>query len=221
MRTLAAVGAALATLTLPAALPAQQRDCQETRNPKRLPSVSALVDSASLMTELAAIDAPDGMLFSLAFLEGDSLPLVRPLYETASTAAEILVRWIRPQKPSKLWGIRVRVAQGAAPSLRLERAMYCPPVPIPNSRPQTTTIIVQPEPTDRPPNPNGRRTIGFEARISEEGLPISVIITKSSGLRDLDDQIAQGWQQTRFRPALLDGLPVEARFKTGGQSPRM
>src|SRR5688572_17874362 len=99
VRSLAGTIALLAA-ALPAPLSAQQRVCQQTETPKQLPDVSALLDSAGAISGLTAIDAPEGMLFSLVFREGDSLPLVRPLFGTDSTAGAILARSIRSQKPS-------------------------------------------------------------------------------------------------------------------------
>jgi len=174
------------------------------------------------MSEFATLDIGGGMLFSLAYLDDDSLPLVRTLYDTDSAAIGMLVRSARPQKPANTWGIRVRVAGGPAPSLRLERAVYCPPAPVEETRTRMAIAVIQVQPTDRGrANPRGRVTIRFDALISSDGVPLDVKITQSSGYQELDDEVVQQTRRMRYRPALLDGLPIDAWYKADGQSPRL
>jgi TonB family protein len=212
---------ALIAAVLPASALAQRNDCKATKTPNRLPPASALVDSAAALDALASIEAPDGMMFSVVFPDGDSLPHVRPLFETDPAATAILARWMRPQRPGQVWAVRVRVAQGPPASLQLERAVYCPPVVIAESRSrQSTSVRVQA--SDQPRiNAMGRGTVEIEVDVSEDGLPITVNLIQPSGVGELDDQIVDGWRATRFQPALIDGVRVRGRYKTGGKSPRL
>jgi hypothetical protein len=219
MRLLAVLTALLAIA--PAAAPAQRSDCKPTRQPKELPAASVVVDSAAALGDLAAIEAPDGMMFTLLFREGDSLPRVRPLFETPITAAAILLARIRPQKPAPLWGIRVRVAQGPPASLQLERAIYCPPVLISETlSPGPAQVRVQR--ADQPRvNAMGVGRIETETRVSENGEAVSVNLLQASGVRELDDDVVQRWSRARFHPALLDGMRVPGTYRPQGKSPRL
>jgi hypothetical protein len=38
---------------------------------------------------------------------------------------------------------------------------------------------------------------------------------------DADAEIVKQWEGRRFHPALIDGQPIRALFRTDGQSPRM
>ena len=106
------------------------------------------------------------------------------------------------------------------PALTIERSSYCPPVPIMKGVPERTTFYVRPLPGDElRPNGRGRVMVKLEMLISEDGQPLFVKMTDRSGLRELDDQITQEWQMRQFRPALVDGLPVRALFRTNGASP--
>src|SRR6266513_3010543 len=110
MRSLAVTTVLIAIAVAPPPLSAQRKDCKETRNPKQLPTVSTVLDSARAINDLTPFTSPrGGMLFSLAFLEHDSLPLVRPIAAPDSAAVTILAGSARAQKPAQLWGIRVRV----------------------------------------------------------------------------------------------------------------
>ena len=128
MRSLAVTTALIAIAVAPPPLSAQRKDCKETKSPKQLPAVSTVLDSARAINDLTPFTSPTGgMLFSLAFPEHDSLPLVQPIAAPDSAAVAILAGSVRPQKPAQLWGIRVRVAQTPSPALTLERSTYCPP----------------------------------------------------------------------------------------------
>ena len=222
MRSIAVTIALIVTAVSSSPLVAQRKDCQDTKTPEHLPPVSAVVDSARALTELATISAPAGMLFSLVFQDGDSLPLVRPLYDTDRTAAAIIAGLVRPQRPAHLWGIRVRVAQGPPSFLTLERAVYCPPAVVDGSLNGMRIVSIQVQPGDRGmSSPRGHVTVRLAVRVSDDGVPLAVNITASTGFQEFDEQILQQWRALRFHPALLDGLPVEAMYKTDGQSPRL
>src|SRR5712691_6627206 len=127
MRSLA-VSITLIAIFLGSPLRAQRKDCSATRSPKQLHASGALVDSAKAMAEFADSGWRHGdMLFSLRFDDSDSLPKVRPLEGGDARGTLILARFFRPQKPSSIWAVRVRVTGGAAAALSIERSTYCPP----------------------------------------------------------------------------------------------
>jgi hypothetical protein len=222
MRPLVVTVVLIATALASSSLFAQKKDCEETRNPEQLPPARDVLDSAAAITELTATNLlADDMRFSLLFEETDSFPRVRPLETADPRAAMVLLRSIWPQKPSDPWAVRVHVVGGSTPSLTLERSTYCPPTPESGSR-LPTRITVQIRPGDhRPPLGTQHVRIHLEALIDEGGVPSNVRITQSSGMSDLDDEILKQWQGRRFHPALIDGEPVRALYRTDGQSPRM
>ena len=223
MRCLAVTIALVAILQL-TQLRAQQRACEVAQKPKELPPVGALVDSASAVTALGTIDAPEGMLFSLVLREGDSIPLVRPLFGTDSTAAGIVVSAIRPQKRAdESWAVRLLAVGGPALVLRIERASYCPPVFISRSQGTSTSIVtVRTSITpDRALRTASRPVpIYVRALISEEGEPLRVTLKGSSGIPELDEQLAASFRDQRFEPARLDGLAVQAWYQSDQAQPK-
>jgi hypothetical protein len=221
MRYLAVTLALLATTTGSSPLVAQQRSCAGTRLPKLLPPPGALLDSAKALADFASlVGAHDQMLFSLRYLENDSLPSVRMLEGANMQAALILSRSLRPQSPSGLRAVRVRVTGGASPTLTIERSTYCPPVPEPRADGgYPSAVLVQIQPGDRVPT--GRARVALELLVAETGQVLRSKLIESSGMTDFDEQITREFETRRFRPALLDGLPIPGVYRTDGQSPRL
>lgn len=221
MRYLAVTLALLATTTGSSPLVAQQRSCAGTRLPKPLPPPGALLDSAKALADFASlVGAHDQMLFSLRYLENDSLPSVRMLEGANMQAALILSRSLRPQSPSGLRAVRVRVTGGASPALTIERSTYCPPVPEPRADGgYPSAVLVQIQPGDR--LPSGRARVALELLVAETGQVLRSKLIESSGMTDFDEQIVREFETRRFRPALLDGLPIRGVYRTDGQSPRL
>ncbi len=221
MRYLAVTLALLATTTGSSPLVAQQRSCAGTRLPKPLPPPGALLDSAKALADFASlVGAHDQMLFSLRYLENDSLPSVRMLEGANMQAALILSRSLRPQSPSGLRAVRVRVTGGASPALTIERSTYCPPVPEPRADGgYPSAVLVQIQPGDR--LPSGRARVALELLVAETGQVLKSKLIESSGMTDFDEQIVREFETRRFRPALLDGLPIPGVYRTDGQSPRL
>jgi len=201
---------------------AQLRDCRPAQTPHELPAASALVDSAHAIADLAPFSrAGRPMLFSLIYNEDDSLPHVRPLDKADAIAAVLVMRALRPQPPSEIWAIRVRVQEGQNPMLTLERSTYCPPVP------DSTPMVIVPNVTsfdlqhrDRVPIEN-LRIDELEMLVSAEGEVLVVHLIGSTGVKAFDDQLTRDLKHRRFHPALLDDLPMQAVYRTGGKSPRL
>ena len=219
MRVLAVTVSAILVGTTP--LIAQKRDCRSTRLPEHLPTASALIDSARAIADLASFGRSDrAMLFSLLFNEDDSLPSVRPMDKVDAISAVLVMRALRPQPPSATWAIRVRVVEGRDPMLTLERSVYCPPVPD-SLRPLEITNItaIDIQNAARAPKEN-LRIDGFEALVSIEGQALVVRLVGSTGIRAADEEVVRDLKLRQFQPALLDGQPMQAVYRSGGQSPR-
>lgn len=214
MRSLAVPLACLALAALPCSIVAQQRKCDETKSPKRLPAPSALVDSARAIADLASFEKPpDGLVFSLLFYDGDSLPITRPLEGVEPRAALVLGRALRSQKPAGLWAVRVRVVGGVSPALTLARSVYCAPVLTGRpSLPFQSRIEIRPD--DRMPTSHRTTRIVVEVLVAETGQVATVRLVPPSGIRELDDEITRTWQASRFLPALMDSVPMEAWYRS-------
>jgi hypothetical protein len=219
MRSFAVLVAVIITAVLSARLTAQGAGCGETQYPRRLPQPSALVDSAHAIADLAPFAGPKPMLFSLVFEKGDSVPRIRPLDQNDAAAAVALVNYVRRQPPGALWAIRVRIAGGDAPALTLERSQYCPPVPVSKDVPAGVVagVIAQPRHAVTPLMGTVARP---EALIGVDGRVLIARLIQSSGVPQVDYEFIRDLQGKRFRPARLDGEPIEAIWRPEGNSPR-
>jgi hypothetical protein len=198
-----------------------------------LPAPSGLVDSSDALSELTAFHAlRDSMRFTLVFPGGDSVPLIHPLDTTDTLAAAVLARAIWPQKPGDLWAIQVRVSGGSAPSLTVQRAMYCPPAVKQGSNQPFRTGVGElryqsRDGIQRPGLPPGahapprRLNAVFEVVVTDTGAVRHVKMISGSGVEAYDQQYEKYVGQLKFDPALIDGLPVEAVYRTDKKSPRL
>jgi len=228
MRSLAVILVAVVS----ARLAAQGTGCRETAYPLTLPAPSALVDSAHAIADLAAFAAPSKpMVFSVVFNAGDSIAHVRALDKNDAAAAVSLANYVRHEFPRELWAFRVRIAGGDAPALTLERSMYCPPVSREGDVPFATrvsmraAVVVGSNP--RPIEPAGSNVtadpgsvVPVAALISVDGSVVVAHVVQSSGIPERDARMVQAVMRVRFEPAKLDGQPVQAVFRSRGESPR-
>jgi len=232
MRPLAVRTPIILVAVLSSRLAAQGSGCRETTYPPTLPTPNALVDSAHAVADLAAFAAPSKpMVFSVVFNEGDSIAHVRALDKNDAAAAVTLANYARRAPPRELWAFRVRIAGGDAPALTLERSMYCPPVSregdMPFARRATITGSVAmaggPPPIERPSSGvtvDPGSIVPVEALISVDGRVVVGRVLRSSGTPDGDARMVQAMKRLRFEPAKLDGQPVQAVFRSLGESPR-
>ena len=208
-------------------LSAQRKGCGPTTIPKTLPAAHEILDSAAALSELKEFNKlADQMVFSLVFTGDDSMPRVSPLVGADEQSAFILLRSIWPEKPTGTWALRVAIARDEASgtsSLMLERSTYCPPIlesraPIP----QPARILFNAYPGDhRPPPGTAHLYVSLEIAVDEVGNVITAQVTKSSGFTELDGMLVQQWETKKFKPALIDGVPIRALYRAGGQTPRL
>jgi hypothetical protein len=215
----------LATVVVATPLVAQDTGCHDTKFPPQLPPPSALVDSAHAIADLAAFAGPKPMVFSLVFGKGDSVPHIRALDKNDAAAALTLVNYVRHQPPADLWAIRVRVAGGDTPALTLERSQYCPPRPLSGTgQIQSVRVPVQPGRTLLRTGPDATigksASVDYEALIAVDGHVLVAHVLRSSNSGESNADVVRMIQQERFRPALLDGEPMAALFRSAGESPR-
>ena len=208
--------------------------CADTKFPPELPAPSAFVDSVHAMNDLAAFAAPSQpMVFSVVFNEGDSVAHARALDQRDAAAAVSLANYVRREAPGELWAFRIRIAGGDRPALTLERSKYCPPVspsgdmPYAAARSATITGSVAVEGNPPPLPQSGPSTtvmqgsmIPVEALIAVDGRVIVARVTRPSGNSETDARIVHDMMRRKFGPAKLDGQPIQAVYRSGGESPR-
>jgi len=219
-RSIAAAVIVIASL-LPPRLHAQADDCGETMYPTPLPTPSALVDSAQAVASLGQLAVAKPVLFSLMFKPGDSLPQIRPLDKSDSTAAVTLRNFVRRQRPADFWAVRVRIAAGAnAPALTLEHSTYCPPVPRYPISNRPILVPTQNLPGERIGQGLRMIVVHAEVLVAANGRVIRVRILEPSGSPRTDYEVSRDLRRQHFQPARLDGEPIEALYRTGENSPR-
>lgn len=62
--------------------------------------------------------------------------------------------------------------------------------------------------------------IPVEALIAVDGRVIVVRVTRPSGNAETDASIVRDMMRRKFEPAKLDGQPIQAVYRSGGESPR-
>ena len=221
MRSLAVTLVCFAVAAVPCTSLAQQRTCGDAQNPEMLPAPSALVDSARAMAELEPLGVPrEGIVFSLLFNEADSLPAVRLLEVPDAEALMVFAGTVRPQKPAGVWAVRVRVRGGPTPGLTVERSVYCPPAPTPQSVARAP-VRVEVRAADVMPSMIRPTQVTVEVVVAATGEAKTVRLIQSTGLRDVDDEITRRWEARSFLPALIDGRPIPALYRTDGRAPKL
>ena len=234
MRPLAVRTAVILVAVLSSRLAAQGTGCRETTYPPTLSAPNALVDSARAIADLAAFAAPSRpAVFSVVFNAGDSIAHVRALDKNDAAAAVTLANYVRPAPPRELWAFRVRIAGGDAPALTIERSMYCPPVSregdVPFATRATRRVSVavsgSPPPIERLGPGSGvtvdpSSIVPVVALIAVDGSVVGGRVVQSTGSPERDARMVQAMMRLRFDPAKLDGQPVQALFRSRGESPR-
>ena len=101
------------------AVAAAQEGCKPATETTRLPAVSALLDSASL---IANLPAPD-----LAASKEVIVSVVASKTEAGKTLVQKVTAALKPNARNLLPAFRLRVLLGEAPALSVLPALVCPP----------------------------------------------------------------------------------------------
>ena len=195
-----------------------QQKCRVAERPNKLPPVSSLLDSAEAAAAFASRPLPaTGVLFSVVSIM-DSVQVVRlmepAVVDSFPQALAVFRRTVEPQRAEEAWVVRVRVRPGGA--MAVERAQYCPPEMISTAQ-DILRFDVHAE--DRPPTNGGHPVrVTVQATLSEIGDVMRTDILRSSGIEDLDREIAQSFARQKFLPALLDSIPVISWIRTDGKT---
>jgi hypothetical protein len=229
----AACVTALLVLSLAGALPAQtvttplptggevKRRCEFTITSGKLPPVGSVIDSAAVSAALAPILAKGGpaLVVSVVYLPGVSPPEVR-WTEQVSGPGEVLsiIRAKALSRPvTEPWAIRLRVSSTAdSIGIRTEPSVYCPPQPYGIGGSTRRTAMVRVSPGDRLPTPGSRIRVVIEALVLASGAVGDVRLIRGSGIQQIDNDMMMSAQTQSYLPALLDGIPVDGRYRNDG-----
>ena len=203
----------------------RERRCQPAIAPKPLPSLAALVDTAAFLSRVAAAAPTDSAAVSLGlvFAESAILPTVRYLEPPGAPPAWLasIATAIRPQPAAAtIWAVRLRIATGAK-LITVERSVYCPPE---RADEGVSTIRVETSVVSgSDPLPRVAQKIRLEAEVtlSESGSVTGVQLLHRSGNAQLDESFLTLLQQSRYLPAMIDGLPIPSWIRTTGARLRL
>ena len=188
-----------------------RRGCQPLREPRVLPAVSALADSAALSGAVAAFardfpvtgDTIPYGLYSVTVGPGGRVQSMHTVhYWLPASQAEAFALHVRAHlRPAQLpeSTVRLRVRLGETPRLTVENAYRCPAELRGDFRIRTENAgAARPQPTMR-----------VRARVAADGSIISVHILRSSGDAEIDRWVQGTLQRSRAVPGLIDGEPAE------------
>lgn len=203
--------------------PLQGRRCPKASVPEQLPDLATVVDLEGLQRALAAeladsVPAGD-MLFSIRFArEGQREWLERIRGESADVPRDLRVQRViaehlRIQPPARApWSLRLQVIPGDSIQLRISHSEVCP-VELIAERPAAAGAGF--ELMNREELEGLRRAgpvvVGVD--VSATGRVLGVDLVQRSGSRVVDDQALRTARESRYRPAVVDGMPVAGRYE--------
>lgn len=193
--------------------------CRVLETPRRLPSVAAVLDSFALTGAIAAtpsLGAPDAVL-GLAFPERPGPPqawmIDSALPPDAKARLETLVlATVRRGRTAPGTSLRLRVRTVAPVAMHIERSVLCAPVPLDSTHPAGPTYQVR---AGAGGVPAQRWKSVIRQRIGADGVVQEARLRPTSGRLDLDRLALEPVYARRWRPATLDGRPVEVWFEDG------
>jgi hypothetical protein len=112
--------------------PPEGQSCYtDALQPRELPALSALLDSAAVVAELRA-RAPGEVLITLAFASSGGTVRARVIDRRMSAGAADSVRamvasHLRAPRSNEVWGARLRASTGPSATVALGRRELCPP----------------------------------------------------------------------------------------------
>jgi TonB family protein len=185
------------------------RRCEVQRS-SDLPPLDAVFDSAAGLAALAALPPSwNGQsVISLSFSPTGTAGRARVLgTELPDSAAGVVLKTVaaavRDLADPGLPGARLLVSVGGPPSVLLEPAFYCPPEPGPGGSGVARVDVI----TTGPP-PATIRSPHLRILVREDGVVETVDLEVGSGLAELDRAVVDRARQQRYKPALVDGIPV-------------
>lgn len=198
------------------ASPGLALECRPLATPERLPTVAELIDSTALATRMAGEPVPAATEVQLAV----AFPRT-----PGSPEAWVIDSGDRPDGGSRLAG-QVQAAlraDGARPGttlrihlrttppigVRVQRSILCAPVPLDSGGSAQPAVHVDGGLRPAPPQ---RWNAVIRQRINADGVVLDARLQPGSGKPELDRLALLPVFARRWRPATLDGRPVEVWF---------
>jgi hypothetical protein len=187
----------------------QQRPCGAVPEPRELPSVDALLDSAALVAGIPPADesGPAELWISVRMRSTPEVFAIDSTltHDVVGATLEQVRAAIRKESRLTIPSFRLRVLYGRPELLRVERSVLCPPVaPAGASNRFAVTRMTQ-----GPGRGTPLRPIEPRVRIDARGEVRQVDLGSGTGDLSVDRQMRDGISRLRYLPALLDGRPVE------------
>lgn len=201
----------------------QGRSCEISTFPEPLPDIATIVDEDTLRraiaAELSGFPASGPMLFSIRFARDGRTEWLEPIRTEAvdvrlrSRVQRLVGERLKPQPPaSEPWSLRLQVAAGDSIQLRLSRSEVCPVELIAerlSSAGGSLGLMDREELTEL----QRAGPVTVEVDVSPTGRALGVALLRSSGSRVVDDQALKTAREARYRPAMIDGIPVAGKYE--------
>jgi hypothetical protein len=189
-------------------VPPPREGCGIAFQPRNLPALSQLADSAALVqtaTEFARRhplrDGAARALYSIRFAQDGRVEAVEPLDywlpQGQEAAFHALVRRSLRSQASGPGSVRLLVQPGDSAAFRIGRSERCPP------EPGTTFRLLAPVTVKLSPQP-----VRVWLAIDKEGRVSGHQILSSSGSEEVDRWVGEMLQSHGFTPGLIDGVAV-------------
>ena len=195
-------------------------ECLPLAQPKRMPALGALLDSISLANHFQVADTTTAPIVVGVFLSNPPSGVVLDGSTSpfpADSALRLVLASLRSASKSSPVAFRVHVEPGRTPRISLERSFLCAPelleeetlkIPFKVGR-----VVSGSTPSGMPSEP---RSVTPRLRINSSGRVVSVDLVGGTGFPEIDRGMRDGLLRQSYRPALLDGRPVEV-WLTGAQ----
>lgn len=189
----------------------EKRDCQLLELPKRLQSLDLVLDSIALTTKLQDFQppAPAEVILSVRLGERPAAHFMDTL-AVGSFSPELLAQVVdalRPVPKGFPRAFRLHLESGPTPSVRIEPSVLCAPLTDEGASVTQLRFSVGISSSSSPP-PRGQQ-VTPSLRVDETGKVYEVKLGRGTGNPEVDRALQEELLRQRFRPALLDGRPVE------------
>lgn len=197
--------------------PSPRRGCRPMREPRRLPAVASLADSASLIAAITAFARENPItgdtipygVYSLTLGAGGRVESLRPLSywlprSQVDAFGSLVASHLRPQEVDP-GTVRLRVSLGDAPQVRVLQSEYCPA----EVRTRFEIRTGSPGVPKTQPQP-----VRVRARVAADGRVMSVHVVRSSGDPEIDTWVQATLQRGSAVPGIIDGTPADMDVET-------
>ncbi len=189
--------------------------CSPLPNPKRLPAVDVLFDSSALATRLSTMDTVTGAETIVSVRPGEAptahvmdIAVVTPRHQALVSGVIGALRANVKDVPASF---RLHIRNASGLQLTLDRSELCPPVSVGGAsagRTASATGKVTVRTSGGPPVVQQPRDVQARFEVDTSGLVSGVNLGGGTGFAEIDRQMRELMENTRYTPATLDGKPV-------------